>query len=213
MNAPSGPYAPLAETGVRMGPFVVLEGVSAVGKSTLARLLADRLGAMCLHTLPAPHDGWSRTVHAELRRLPALAFYLSGLLHASDTIRVDLAHRPVIADRYTSSVIACQAAVSGATTDDVAWLLAPFRPYLVVPDATFYLRSSEATLKERMGIKPDTKEDDTELFAVPGRLAALWANFEEVAATDPTAVLLDTDGRTPDQLADFITDRLKEQRA
>ncbi|MFI5986485.1 dTMP kinase [Streptomyces sp. NPDC051555] len=196
-----------------MGPFVVLEGVSAVGKSTLAQLLADRLGAMRLHTLPAPHNGWVPTVHVEFQPLPTLAFYLSGLLHASDAIRAGLALHPVIADRYTSSVIACQAAVSGVSVGAVAGLLEPFRPYLATPDATFYLRSSEATLRERMGIKQDTKEDDTALFAVPGRLTTLWENFEAVAAADPTAVFLDTDGRTPDGLANLITTHLEERRA
>ncbi len=192
--------------------FIDLEGVSGIGKSTLAALLADRWDGTALHTLAPPHSGWSDEAH-RMRPLPNVAFYVSGLLHVSDRIRRALTSGPVIADRYAPSVIACQAAVHGVDPAEVDRLLAPFRPYLVVPTHTFYLRCSEATLRERMAVKDDTKQDDTDLFAVPGRLKQLAANFEAVATNDPTAVLLDTDGLTPDDLADLITAHLESHRA
>ncbi|MET9690374.1 thymidylate kinase [Streptomyces sp. NPDC006514] len=192
--------------------FVDLEGVSGIGKSTLTAKLADRWGGTGIHTLAPPHSGWSDEAH-RMRPLPNLAFYLSGLLHVSDRIRRALACGPVIADRYAPSVAACQAAVHGVDPADIDRLLAPFRPYLVVPTQTFYLRCSEETLRERMAVKDDTKQDDADLFGVPGRLKQLAANFETVAATDPTAIVLDTDGLTPDDLADIITAHLETARA
>ncbi|GAA3368788.1 hypothetical protein GCM10020367_08560 [Streptomyces sannanensis] len=211
MNPLSAPYAPGAER--RGGPFVVLEGVSGVGKSTLTRVLAKRLGAATIHTLPKPHNDLSPAVNGQLRPLPQFAFYLSGLLHASDVIREALADGPVIADRYVSSVMACHAAVNRVDLDQVKLLIAPFRPYLLAPDATFYLVSSDQSLQERMGTKTDVKADDTELFDVPGRLCHLRANFEGVALADPSAVVLPTDGRSPDDLADIIVKRVEEIRA
>ncbi|WP_327416987.1 dTMP kinase [Streptomyces sp. NBC_01233] len=190
----------------RDAPFIALESVSGVGKSTLTAELAHRWGGTGIHTLAPPHSGWSREAD-RMKPLPHLAFYLS------DRIRQSLAIGPVIADRYASSITACQAAVHGADIAEVDRLIAPFRPYLVVPDHTFYLRCSEETLRERMAVKGDTKQDDADLFAIPGRLKQLTANFEAVANDDPTAIVLDTDGLTPDDLANLITAHLESHRA
>ncbi|WP_234354942.1 dTMP kinase [Streptomyces sp. NRRL WC-3618] len=205
------PYTPkIAE---RQEPFVVLEGVSGVGKSTLAQRLAKRLGAATIHTLTDPHTSWSDSVNRELRPLPQFAFYLSGLLHVSDVVRQALSVGPVVADRYVVSVLACHAAVNHAGLGQVQEMIAPFLPYLVVPDATFCLVSSDSSLKERMGTKTDVKQDDTDLFDIPGRLARLQQNFQAVIDEDPTAVLLPTDGRSPDDLADAIVKYLEDRRA
>ncbi|MFD6321987.1 dTMP kinase [Streptomyces sp. NPDC058442] len=203
MNRLPPPYQPLFFES-RPQPVIVLEGVSGIGKSTLADLLARRLKASSFHTLPKPHTGWSPTINAHLRSLPQLAFYLSGVLHASDRVRHARTLGPVVADRYVSSVIACHAAVHHVPVDTVANLLEPFRPYLVTPTLTVYLRCSEESLRERMAAKQDVKSDDTDLFEVPGRLSRLLANFAHVAERDKTAVWLDTDCKTPEELADRV---------
>ncbi|MFD8378944.1 thymidylate kinase [Streptomyces sp. NPDC059679] len=205
-------YLPIEVEGPR-GSLVVLEGVSGIGKSTLAEALTQRLRATGLHTLPLPHSGWSSAVNSRLRSLPQFAFYLSGVLHASDSIRLGRSLGPVVADRYVSSVIACHAAVHEVEVEAVTELLAPFRPYLEIPTHTFYLHCSESALRQRMEGKQDMKRDDTDLVAVPGRLARLLANFEKVAASDSSAVLVDTDNRTPDDLADWISAHLEAQDA
>jgi thymidylate kinase len=195
------------------GPVVVFEGVSGIGKTTLVKAVTRHLKATSLHTLPLPHSGWSAAVNSRLRALPQFAFYLSGVLHASDSIRHARMIGPVIADRYVSSVIACHAAVHVVEVKAVAGLLEPFRPYLVQPTHTFYLRCSELALRERMASKQDVKQDDTDLFAIPDRLPRLLANFEAVAASDPTAVLVDTDDKTPDELAGWVIAHLEANGA
>ncbi|QNE74646.1 AAA family ATPase [Streptomyces finlayi] len=211
MSLLSGPYTPADVE--RQGPFVVIEGVSGVGKSTLTRAVAEQLGAVTLHTLPEPMTRLSSAVNREARALPQFAFYLSGALHASDVISEGLAKGPVVADRYLSSVIACHAAVNGVPVEAVRRLVAPFASYFTVPDHTFYLLCSEKTLRARMKNKSDLKEDDTALFDVPGRLSTLLRNFAAVAAEDPTGVVLDTDDQTPEELAATIVTTLEISRA
>jgi dTMP kinase len=205
-------YRPVAVDGPA-GSFVVLEGVSGIGKSTLAKMLTKRLRGTQVHTLPVPHSGWSSTANSLLRPLPQFAFYLSGVLHSADSIRHGRTVGPVIADRYISSVIACHAAVHGVEVETVTELLEPYRPYLEAPTATFYLHCSEAALRERMASKRDMKQDDTDLFTVPGRLTRLLANFEKVAVGDPSAVLIDTDHKTPTDLAEGIIAHLEGRDA
>lgn len=202
MNLPSV-YQPPSVSGL-LHPFVVLEGVSGIGKSTLARELSRRLGATYLHTLTAPHTDWSPAVNEGLRALPQFAFYASGLLHTADVVREARRTGPVVADRYASSVVACHAAVHEVPVEEVARLLAPFRRYLETPTRTYYLSCSEEALRRRLAAKHDVKQDDLDLFATPGRLARLLANFQAVRAGDPTAVLLDTEGASVDDLAERI---------
>ncbi|MEU6278194.1 thymidylate kinase [Streptomyces populi] len=208
------PYEPIRSQSAESArhPVVVLEGMSGIGKSTLTGLLTDRLHGYSLHTLTTPHAEWA-TVVSELRPLPQLGFYLSGLLHASDRIRQAQAHGPVVADRYQSSVIACHAAVHHLPVDAVTALLTPFRSYLAEPTRTYYLRCSPDTLRERLATRTVLARDDTDLLAIPGRLSQLTANFAEVAEADESAVWLDTDGKTPAQLADWILNDLEHPHA
>ncbi|MFI6423277.1 dTMP kinase [Streptomyces sp. NPDC050842] len=207
MTGLHGAYDPGAPVD-RRGPLVILEGISGIGKSTLARVLADRLDAATLHTVPDHYMPWAPVMNARTAALPQFVFYLSGVLHASDIIRGHLARGPVVSDRYISSVVAYHSAVHELDMDQVRALIGPFRPYLVQPDRTFYLRCTDATLKDRMASKADYNRDDDDMMRVPGRLERLRANFDAVAAQDPTTVIVDTDDRTPEDLADLILNRI-----
>ncbi|MEU9662693.1 dTMP kinase [Streptomyces chartreusis] len=206
------PYRPLPDEG-EQGPLIVLEGVSGVGKSTLRATLAKQLGAASIHTLSHPHTQWSDSVNCKLRPLPQFGFYLSGLLHASDSIRMARSIGPVIADRYTSSVLACHAAVHHVPLEAVRQLMEPYRSYLTEPTHTFYLSCSAEELRRRIASKDDLTRDDAQLLEVKGRLTQLLENFAAVAQDDPTAVLIDTDAKSSAEVADLIAAHLEKARA
>lgn len=210
-HALPAPYRPTDL--VQGGPLIVIEGISGSGKSTLVRLLREKLTATEVHTLPEPHRQLSPLVNAQTRALPQLAFYLSGLLHASDVIRAGLERGPVIADRYLTSVLANHAAVNDVPLADVIAFVTPFRPYLVQPQRTVYLKVSPSVLRARLTGKPDYTASDHDVLHVPGQLERILAHYDALAAEDPTAVVLDADQPTPDQLAATILALLEHTRA
>ncbi|MGP4104570.1 dTMP kinase [Nonomuraea sp. KM90] len=190
----------------RSGIFVVLEGISGSGKSALAAHLADRLGCRAFHTVPAPVSDLQPYINSHARALPQLAFYLAGALHAADLARHALLSGHAVADRYVNSVIANHAAVHGLDNATVAAAIAPFTGYLAEPDITVYLHTDLDELTARMRAKPDQSAADRDLIADRALLRRLAEHYDQIAATDPTAYHLHTDGRTPAQLADRLTD-------
>lgn len=190
----------------RSGIFVVLEGISGSGKSTLAAHLAARLDCHSFHTVPAPVSDLQPYINANARTLPQLAFYLAGALHAADLARQALQHGHAVADRYVNSVIANHAAVHGLDNATVTATIAPFTGYLTQPDLTVYLHTDLDELTARMAAKPDQTASDRDLIADRALLRRLQERYDQVAATDPTAYHLHTDGRTPDQLANHLAD-------
>jgi dTMP kinase len=188
------------------GIFVVLEGISGSGKSTLAKLLAERLECTPFHTVPAPVSDLQPYINANARALPQLVFYLAGALHASDLARQALQTGHAVADRYINSVIANHSAVHGLNNATAAATIAPFTGYLAQPDLTVYLHTDLDELTTRMTTKPDQTASDRDLIADRDLLQRLQEHYDQIADTDPTAYHLHTDGRTPDQLADHLTD-------
>jgi len=199
------PAAYRPQKGRRAGLFIVLEGISGSGKSTLAALLAARLRGKSFHTVPAPVSDLQPYINASARPLPQLAFYLAGVLHASDLARDALRSGHAIADRYLNSVIANHAAVHGLDNATVAAAIAPFTGYLAAPDLTVYLRASPAELARRMRTKPDQARSDLDILDDASLLRRIQDRYDQIAAADPTARHLHTTGRTPAELAGRIT--------
>jgi dTMP kinase len=198
------PAAYQPETADHAGRYVVIEGISGSGKSTITALLARRLGCIHFHTVPAPVSDLQPYINSRARAFPQLAFYLAGALHASDLARRALQTGHAVADRYINSVIANHAAVHGLDNDTVAATIAPFTGYLAVPDLTVYLHTYPGELTRRMRAKPDLTQSDEDLLTDYELLERLQNHYDQIAAADPTAYHLDTDDRSPGELASHI---------
>lgn len=186
-------------TSAAMGRFVVFEGGEGSGKSTQARLLAERWGAELTFE---PGD---TEVGARLRqilldpatgdldaRAEALLMAADRAHHVSTKIRPWLNRgRDVVCDRYTGSSVSYQGYARGLGAHHVAALSA-FATDGLVPDLVILLEVPDEVAADRLAAAgtPDRLEAAGEEFH-----RAVAAGYREQAAADPDRwVVLDGSG-------------------
>jgi thymidylate kinase len=174
-------YAVADGTGAR---FIVLEGLSAVGKSTVAPLLAEQLGASLVETLlPSFDDVRVQVDHSRLV-MARLHFWMMCNYAVSDLVREQLAQgRDVVVESYFCRTLATHAAMGATHLPEVDWDRA------VRPDLTVLLTVDEPHRRLRLAER-----------ALCGGLS-YWSRLEEsnVAVTRRTyesfgLTVLDTTG-------------------
>jgi dTMP kinase len=191
------------------GRFITFEGGEGSGKSTQAKLLAERLRAQGVDVLLTREPGGSPFAE-QVRNLildPALAphsalseallFYAARADHLDKTIRPALAAgRWVISDRFSDSTRAYQCEAGGVSLAVFEWL-EKHVVKLTYPDLTFVLDLSVEVGLARVatrrlaralaGEEPDSYEKRELEFH-----ERLRAGFLSVAASDPRrCVVLD----------------------
>lgn len=150
-------------TGSKFAPprYIVVEGPLRVGKSTLARLLAERLHARLLSDRSDnPHLG---DFYAEK---PGAAFraQMHFLLTRYSQLRdLALQHDPrhLICDYlFEKDRIFASLNLNPAELEIYERYFELFRPQLVVPDLVIYLQATPAILRKRLKKKKDPRERD-----------------------------------------------------
>ena len=118
--------------------FVVLEGLSATGKTTIAPLLAEALDAVLLDTLNDRFTPMRRNVDASRCPTARMHFWLLVNYLASDTVRATLAAgRSVVMESYFHRTLATHTAMGVNTVPEIDWTVArrPDHAFLLTVDA------------------------------------------------------------------------------
>jgi dTMP kinase len=199
------------------GLFIAFEGGDGVGKSTQARLLADRLRATGHEVVLTFEPGDSR-IGKDVRRIvldvasDGLDARAEALLYAAD--RAEHVHnviRPaldrgatVITDRYIDSSIAYQGAGRGLGTERVA-ALSEFATGGLVPDLTVVIDLPESVRRDRVEGAGDRLEREAREFHDVVRQA-----FLDRAAAEPDRYLVLDGTRPPAELAAAVARRMAE---
>jgi dTMP kinase len=171
----------------RVGRFIVFEGGEAVGKSTQAALLADRLAALLTR------EPGGTAVGEALRRLlldlplapvpkaEALLMLAARAQHVAEVIDPAMARgEDVVCDRYSGSTLAYQGFGRGLPLDELkkmnSWATGGRAPDVIV-----LLDLPVADARQRLSSsRPDRIEAEGEEF-----LDRAQAGFRQLAAADP----------------------------
>lgn len=193
--------------------LIAFEGGEATGKSTQARLLAERLGDRCVLT----REPGATVLGAAIRslvldadpgpagldpRAEALLMAADRAQHVAEVVRPALAAgRVVVTDRYVGSSLAYQGHGRGLPVEEVAALSA-FATGGLDADLVVLLTVGAETRRQRLAARA-TSADRLER-AGDGFHARVEAGFLALAAADPDRwVVVDGEG-TVEEVADRV---------
>ena len=195
------------------GHFIAVEGADGTGKSTQARLLAERLGA--LFTREPGGTPLGERIRAlvldpsgdpPVDRAEALLMAAARAQHVAEVVEPALAAgRDVVSDRYVASSVAYQGygrglgaeavmAVNRFATDD----LQPDLVVLILVDAPVAVR--------RLGDHLDRIEQAGDVFQT-----AVVAAYSEMATADPDRWLVVDGNGTVEEVAARVTAAVEER--
>jgi thymidylate kinase len=135
-------------------PMVVLEGLDGVGKSTVAKALAERLGATLLCSpggvgaLALDNLGPLRMHFDACAPVVRREFYRFANVTVSERANALLKSGPVVVDRYWASTVAYALAMDGLDVND-GRVAGEYPAFLRRPDAVVLVTASSADRRQR----------------------------------------------------------------
>jgi dTMP kinase len=196
-----------------MAGFVVLEGIDGCGKSSVARLVAARLGKRAVLTRE-PTDSWiGKAVRKGDSR--KISPYTDALLFMADraqhTIRIsDLIERGrlVVSDRYYHSTVAYQAAFLKGhfKGDPFKWLLEANMKISIHPDLTVLLTIPPKAALERVG-----KRGKLSRFERLDFLQEVQKNYLKLAKADRSIIKVDA-CQSLDQVVEEVLSQIRKRK-
>lgn len=86
--------------------FIVVEGLSCSGKTTIAKEIAALLKAKYIKTPISPISSIRKDVDSKMSTTSKFLYYLSGIQHLSEKLKNLLQKKSVVCDKYIYSTIA-----------------------------------------------------------------------------------------------------------
>jgi dTMP kinase len=142
----------------RKFPFIALEGIDGSGKTTCAKIVAEKLNAQYYKTTSSIFE----KVRSEIEELKdakvRFLFYLTATVYASNEIRELLPKKPVVCDRYLYSTLTYHKSLGVDTS-----CLNIDKLRIIRPDFCFYLYADDAVIRERVSKREHKSRSDLEL--------------------------------------------------
>lgn len=176
-------------------PFIVLEGLNGVGKTTVGKLLAERLGGEYYRTPPPPFDQIRERIDSSGDPIVRYYFYLSSVCYASIQIGQKRRKTPVVCDRYilTTQCYHSVLGISVVNTDSLQ---------LEKPDLTVLLTCREPERQVRLSQRGRTHNDLEE------ERMGIASAFEREYRLSPEIFEVDTTDMAPKEVVNAILKQL-----
>jgi dTMP kinase len=180
-------------------PFIAIEGIDGVGKTTVSEILARLLHGRKLRTPPRFFGRTGRLIDLQPRNTSTLLYYLSSVAWVSARARELIKSRPVVCDRYLHSTIVYHSIYgNGELCKRVIKELS-----LLIPDVTVHLKASKEIRESRLAVRGGTLSFSERLF----QDRTISDHAEEMF--DSLANLrIDTTALTPREVAERIRSAL-----
>jgi len=193
--------------------LITLEGIDGTGKSTLVRLLEDRLADLDPVFTREPTTGWTgqavrRGIAEEIDPLAeALLFAADHAAHVASVVRPALAEgRLVVSDRYSDSRYAYQSVVLGdRLPDPLGWLRALHDGWTVPPDQTFLFVLAVDEAVRRIGA-----HEEREHFEEAGVLEKVQAAYLALANEEPSRFVVVDATKEREEIAAFVEGAVRQ---
>lgn len=176
-----------------MAGFVVIEGIDGCGKSSVARLVARRIGKRAVLTREPTNSKIGRAVHRGDKAnispfTDALLFMADRSQHTLEISRLIRKGKLVVSDRYYHSTVAYQAANlrDAFPGDAFRWLLDSNLRFSLHPDLTALL-----TLPPELALKRVAKRGKYSRFEKLEFLTRVHRNYLRLAKQDKSIVKVD----------------------
>ncbi|MCK5396766.1 MAG: dTMP kinase [Thermoplasmata archaeon] len=179
--------------------FITFEGIDGCGKSTVARLIGERLEAQGINvelTLEPTRtwlgDAVRRSYTEDIHPYTEAFLFLADRATHTNWINEKLSSgNVVISDRYSDSTVAYQAAqfhqkLGGPMPDYVKWLQEVSQPIIRTPDLTLLLDIDPEVSLARLGGR-----EEMEKFETLDNLKLVRENYLAIAEDSPHFRIID----------------------
>jgi len=184
------------------GPFIVIEGIDGVGKTTIAYMLKnhfEKKGKKVVLTSEPTEGEYGKIIREKLKEgmdpiEAVLLFALDRYVHVKEIKRLVREGYVVISDRYYYSSIAYQGALLGREFEE--YIIKVHEPFIYEPDIAILLDAPpDVALKRIEGSKRSHKEiyENIELQK------KIRENYLRLATKMKNFVIIDTTKNAPEE--------------